>query len=614
MIITTAAPIHTELNTFISSSFVELKVYHMNLSSSREGRLARSLKIAAIANILQSYMLYSILRSNTYNNIVKENMPEDTDNIISLETFEFIFRHPWLIVCSVVAIMNIAHAFVYAKPLSYQCNAVLSFELAGEATMDRKSADPRKELIDARRDLLSKVLLGENIHNIIEAIEPGISEKTTPAKYNSLVGKFRDPKSGIQIRQDDKTNINIVEISFVNTDPDLCYRAVKATAEAVKAENIRASAGKVQSKIDFLNKQVDFYKNRITGIDRESENIRSFLIDNFALLTEREKDLIAGVTGESETVKQQKLMSFAKYDETLAQLNLDLIELERKKENLNKQLSGDVSAIRRRADEAQSDIFLEEYSKAIAAKELEAASLISSGYKPEHPQIKKIQSEIEKLKELGRVRRKELSGSSESIGADTIKEKISSDIEDLDYQIESLKTKIKAIGEYRRGAVEQFRPKDIGRKDIADKAARLVELEREKEINEGYYLDIRKQLEEAELKGRVEKEEAGLKIVTVEEPRMPSSPMPLQRIKPLLAGLIVAVGAGLSLAYVVDSLNSSLRTGKELRRLIMIPVLATLDKITSAEEMAGLRLRRKVIIIGLIAFVIASRIAIKILW
>ena len=541
-------------------------------------------------------------------------MPEDNENIISLETFEFIFRHPWLIICSIAAIVNIAHAFIYAKPLSYQCNAVLSFELAGETTtMERRSADPRKELIDARRDLLSRTLLGENIQRIVESIEPDISEKTNPAKYNTLVMKLRDPKSGIQIRQDDKSNINLVDISFANTDPDLCYRVVRATVEAVKSESKRAAAGKAQSKIDFLDKQVDFYKNRITAIDRESENIRGFLIDNFSLLTEREKDLIAGVTGESETVKQQKLLSFAKYDETLAQLNLELIELERKKDNLNKQLAGDVSALRRRPEESRSDIFLEEYSKAIAAKELEVASLISSGYKPEHPQIKKIRSEMERLKDLGKIRRNELAGDSDMLDSDAVKSRIALDIEDLDSQLESLKTKIKAISEYRRGAVEQFRPKDIGRKDIADKAARLIELGREKEINEGYYLEIRKQLEEAELKGRVEKEEPGLRIVTVEEPRMPSSPMPLQRIKPLLMGVILAIAVGLTLAYIVDSLNSSLRTGKELRRLIMIPVLATLDKITTAEELAGLRLRRKIIIIGLIGFVIASRVAIMIL-
>lgn len=540
-----------------------------------------------------------------------ERKYEESSNIISLESIEFVFRHPLLVISTIIVMFNLISSYVSGKPLSYRCTAVLSFELGGDDSVERRIGDSKKELIDARRDLISKALLGDNIRRIAKVAQSDINEELSPAKFDRLLEKLRSPKDGIQLKQDDKNNINLVTISFISAKPEVCYRVVKTTVETIRDENKKARAAKTQAKIDFLNKQVEFYKDKIEKISREMDDIRNVLIENFPLLTEKEKDLISGVTGDSEAVKQQKLVAFAKYDDVLTQLNLELIEAERRKENLKKQLTGDAASLRYRTGESpKEDIFLGEYSKAIAAKELEIAALVSSGYKIEHPQIKKIQNEMDRLRELGKNRTKELSGSSELSGAETAKGKISAEIEDLDFQIESLRTKMVMINEHRRGTAAQFKPNEIGRKDIGKKAARFIDLDKERSINEGYYLDIRKQLEEADLRGRIEKEEAGLRIVTVEEPEVPINPIPLQRIKSLLMGFILSVFAGLSLAYIVDSLNSSVKTSEELRKMMMVPVLAAIDRITTIEELEARRAQRKLVIFSLIGFMIVSRILI----
>lgn len=538
---------------------------------------------------------------------------EENVGAFSLESIEFIFRHPWIIICSIVIMVNMAHAYISSKPLKYQCRAVLSFELVGDSFGERRSADPKKDLIDARRDLISKVLLGDSIQSIVEDVWPGINAKKDPMAYNNCVERLRNPGYGIQIQQDDKTNINLVNISYISTNPQFCYKVVNAAAHAIINENKKISEGRIQAKIIFFNKQLDFYKNKVEKIDKEMNGLKSELLDNFSLLTEQEKDIIVGITGDSEGAKQQRLTTFAKYDETLAQLNMDLLEAQKKRENLQRQLSGDAGAYRRRTDDsAKEDIFLSEYSKAVAAKELEIANLVAGGYKIAHPQIKKLQSEIESLKELGKLRNTELAEETGGFGKKSAKERITLDMEELDFQIDSLKSKIELIKGYRRGTVEQFKPRqEFGRKDISDKVSRLADLGKEKSINEGYYLDIRKQLEEADLKGRIQKEEVGLRIIMVEEPGVPIGPIRLQRIKPLLMGFLLSLVIGGGLAYLVDSIGNSVRTSEQLRALLMIPILATIDKITTVEQLAAKRMQIRGVMLGLIGVVIASRILIK---
>lgn len=541
-------------------------------------------------------------------------MKEDTPESFSIASIEFIFRHPWIFISSVVIIMSLVHAKVSLDPLEYESKAVLSFEMGEGSASD---AFAERKLISIKKNLVSKALLGGNIRGIIKQVWPDMSEEKDPVEYDELLEELRDPKDGIQIGEDKTTPPNLLELSFKHEDPEVCHKVVQATIDTIKKENRKAVEDKIEARLNFLRDQLEFYKDKVSTVTEEMTGIKDELIQRFPELSEREKDLITGIGGKEDVglVKQGTLETYVMYDEMLAKLNLELLEAQKKKENLQKHLeSGTLMPRPKAAKRPQEDIFIGEYSKAIAQKELQVAELIARGYTKNHPEVNKIRSEINRLKVITGERVSTLKDEeSEPVDESAARGEIRTEIEEVDFEIEALESKINLIEEYRKVSKEQLKPGEDKESDIYERVGRLRELEKENEINERYYLDIRKQLEAAELKARLEKEEAGLTIDVIEEPSIPLNPVSYQKAKLLMLGFIISLMVGSGLAYFVDSLDNSVRSAKELRELFNIPVLASIDKINTAKGVMAKRVRRNTIIIGLFIFAILSRIFIKLL-
>jgi capsular polysaccharide biosynthesis protein len=143
---------------------------------------------------------------------------------------------------------------------------------------------------------------------------------------------------------------------------------------------------------------------------------------------------------------------------------------------------------------------------------------------------------------------------------------------------------------------------------VSVSASRLMDLRNEKEVTQRYYNDMRQQLEGAELKSRMEKEEAGIEISIIEEPKVPLEPIPTQKGKTVFMGFIIALAAGAGLAYLVDSLDRSVKSSPELRHLLHIPVVGVIDRINTNYDMKITKVRRNTIIISLLVFAILSNV------
>jgi len=543
-------------------------------------------------------------------------MKEETPETFSITSIEFIFRRPWIFVSSIVIIMSLVHAKVSLDPLEYESQAVLSFETREEEGPGNRNAE--RKLLSIKRNLVSKALLGDRIRGIIKEVWPYLNERENPIEYNKILGKLRDPKKGIQIKDDKKGPASLLDLSYRNSDPEISYKVLQATIDAIKRENKRGIAEKIESKLDFLRDQRKFYKDKLNDINKQIANIKSELIERFPELTDRERDLIAsiGVKGESAIVGQGSLETYVMYDEMLTKLNLELLEAQKKKESLERHLEkGILPPTVKSPKKKDKDIFVEKYSKAIADKELQIAELLARGYTRSHPEAKKIQAEINRLKimtgERVSVLKEEGMGLDSQAAQAAAKEKILGNIEEINFEIEALESKINLIKEYRKHSQEQLKPKRGDGANIYEKVENLKELQKESEINEGYYLDIRKQLEEAELKARLEKEEAGFKIDVIEEPSVPLNPISYQKVKLLMLGFIIALMVGSGLAYFVDSLDNSVRSAKELRELINLPVLASIDRLNTSQEIMAKRVQRNTVIICLFIFVVLSKVLVK---
>ncbi len=532
---------------------------------------------------------------------------KEKEPTFSLESIEFLLRHPWLIISSFVVIMSLTFAYLSSIPPQYETKAIISFEPAGGEVFG-------PAFIQKKDSILGSILLGENARLILSKVWPELNEKDNPLLYNR---KLKDFRSRMRFQRPRK-NRNLLHISFKCTDPAISYKAVKVTIDTIKKLSKRTMEEKIKTKLAFLEKELEFYKDKLKKIDAEIINVEHKLREKAPQMTPEEKQLVTQlVDGVSfEKGADPTLQKVIKYDEMLAELNLQLLEAKKQKKILEKQLeSGRFTLQVLPAQDFENDPYIQEYNKAIALRKLAVAELTAKGYKPAHPSIKKLQKEIDDLETLKKMRLEELENSVDPEISEKAKreaeESLRNQLEDIEFQIDTLKDKIALMEKYKKESEEQLKKPESRTSTISDETSRLIELRNEREISLGYYTDLKKKLEEEKIKSRIEKEEAGFIVRIIEPPEKPLEPVPFQKVTSLFMGLLLALGASGGLAYIVDTLDDSVRSASELRELLGIPILASIDHIATPREIRLKQARKTALFIGLLVFVVSSKIVIS---
>jgi hypothetical protein len=528
-------------------------------------------------------------------------------DVFSLKSMGFVLRHPWLIICPFVIISSTVLAFNAHTTLRYQTSAILSFDVTGTGVIDSKMLQ-RKDL------LLGRIMLGENIRAIIHDVWPGLDESRDPIDFSNRINRLRSRNDGLRISKSG----DLLTISFQDESPQLCYKVVSSAVNLIQTESKRSSQKDLESGIAILKNQLEFYRNKMKEIDVNILAVQDEIRDKAANMDDQERRLLSQILGKTHDVGKTDLavQKGVQYETLISELNLELLTVKRRKEMLERRLqSGDIMPAQRAAPSVnfKEDRAIQEYDKSIANKRLELSSLLAQGYMPAHPSAIKIQNQIDRITALKEARLIELRDNAPDPNESTYAEKqraedaLISEIEELDFQIELLGDKIQMLSRYQEETEESLKGPEITPGEVSNLALKLTELRKEKEISISYHANLRKQLEDAEIKGRFQQEEGALKINIIEEPKMPLRPIPFQNLPKILMGMMLAIGTGIGLAYTVDLSNNPIRSSSELRELISLPVLASIDKLITIHEERTRNIRFAAIIIGLILFMVSSR-------
>jgi uncharacterized protein involved in exopolysaccharide biosynthesis len=528
-------------------------------------------------------------------------------DVFSLKSMGFILRHPWLIICPFVIVSSIVLAFNAHTTLRYRTSAILSFDVAGTGVIDSK-------MLQRRDLLLGRIMLGENIRAIIHDVWPELDESRDPIAFGNRINRLRSRKDGLRISKSG----DLLTISFQDESPQLCYKVVSSAVNLIQTESKRASEKDLESGIAILKNQLEFYRNRMKEIDLNILAVQDEIREKAVDMSEQEKRLLSQILGKTQDLGKTDLavQKGVQYETLISELNLELLTVKRRKEMLERRLqSGDIMSSQRTAPSVdfKKDRAIQEYDKSIANKQLELSSLLAQGYMPAHPSAIKIQNQIDRIKALKEARLIELRDNAPDPNELTYAEKqkaenaLISEIEELDFQIELLGDKIQMLSRYQEETEESLKSPEITPGEVSDLALKLTELRKEKEISISYHANLRKQLEDAEIKGRFQQEEGVLKINIIEEPKIPLRPIPFQNLPKVLMGMMLAIGTGIGLAYTVDLSDNPVRSSSELRELLSLPVLASIDKISTIHEERSRNIRFAAIITGLILFALSSK-------
>jgi polysaccharide chain length determinant protein (PEP-CTERM system associated) len=236
-------------------------------------------------------------------------------------------------------------------------------------------------------------------------------------------------------------------------------------------------------------------------------------------------------------------------------------------------------------------------------------SNLQTRYSDKHPDVRKTKSEIQRLEnQLGNSdlseKERELEGlkkrQAESKGSagsnDPEAAKLSDEIAMLSRQIEEKKAyqsrqKVKTPDEELRRQIQ--RRDDLHRKinefTRKTQVSSMVQMEYSKLIQEyenssKQYQETLAKLNDAKLAHEINEVQLGERFTVIEEPQIPLKPKKPDKIKIMLAGVFLALCAGLFASVVAENIDHTIKSPEQLQKLTKLPVLTVLPYVMTEEE------------------------------
>jgi uncharacterized protein involved in exopolysaccharide biosynthesis len=117
-------------------------------------------------------------------------------------------------------------------------------------------------------------------------------------------------------------------------------------------------------------------------------------------------------------------------------------------------------------------------------------------------------------------------------------------------------------------------------------------------LNRGYnsaraeYEEIKRRITGARLSERLEEENKGERFTLLQRPGLPSTPVEPNRIAIIILGMVLALGAGIGLAALVDALDSTIRAPRDLQASFALKPVGVIPYVRTAHDRRLSWLRR----------------------
>ena len=539
-----------------------------------------------------------------------------------------LWRRKWFFVVPGTIVGVAALALAFLLPPTYRSEATILIE--EQEIPDDLVPSLVTDYIDRRLDVLTRrILVTGNLMRIAENFElypdereimtrTDLAERMRDDIDTSIIStEVNDPSGG---RANDMTVA--FEIAFEYRDPVKARRVTDELASLYLSTNLEtrrtianqtmnffASArDQIEERIarleenltdfkvenrEFLPEEVAFarqqlanYEQQLQTLERDLRSLRErqgFLSTQLALTEEFEPPELAGGTGTTpesqlELLRAELATARARYSAN----HPDVRRLER-----------EVRSLRATVGERSGAVALRDRDSALVA---ELASL-RERYTPEHPDVRRVERELASVRaELGRAEDAGASASTAGLARNSAYVELSA-------QLNSVESEIRAIEEQRAQVMGD-------RVELQEMLARAPVVERQ-------YLRLQRELESAiadrdalaekeataQLSGALEAEAVSERLVLADSAMIPTDPIRPNKKLILGLGLILAVSSSGFSVFLAESLDRSVRSVRELGRLLGDTPLAAIPTIVSPAQKRRIWLGRLAALGGVVVLV-----------
>ena len=324
-------------------------------------------------------------------------------------------------------------------------------------------------------------------------------------------------------------NTRLVEIQVEDPDPKLAAEVANALASAYVHQNLELKLGAARDALTWLTAQVQDLKSKVNESELTLQRYRE------------QSGLVAVEEKQSLTTKK------------LAEFNSNYIDAKAKRLEIETRLA----ELRRASQQPEllesspvvmNNPLIQRLKGQLVELEVTRSKLLKT-FRDKHPEVVKVQSQI-----------------------DEISQKIREEVGRLALSMESEYNALKARENAMVQAVNQYRDEA---QSLAKKEIQYGILKREADSNQQLYDVLLKRLKETGLSQGLDS--SNVRIV---EPAVtPIRPVKPRKMLNLAVGVVLGLGIGLVLAFFVEYMDDTVRAPEHVEQVIGVPVFALIPVI-----------------------------------
>jgi polysaccharide chain length determinant protein (PEP-CTERM system associated) len=484
------------------------------------------------------------------------------------------WKHKWLGMAVAWVVAIVGAAAVMRVPDKYEASARIYVDTQSilKPLMSGLTVQPN---IDQQVSMLSRTLISRpNVEKLIRMADLDLGA-TSAASRDALIDQL---SRTLAIRSTARDNL--YTLSFQDSNPDKARRVIQSLVSIFVESSLGGSRKDSDVAKKFINDQIKVYETRL----QEAEaRLKDFKLRNLNMREGEGNDTasrLGELTGQYEQAK------------------LELREAENARDAARRQLAEERARMLSTKQTGGESAF--PTPELDARLELQKRNLdtLLQRFTEQHPDVisaRKIIKELEDAKaaQVRELRREAVANPAVLASTSPTFQEMSRVLASAEVQVASLRARVSEYGERSKRAFENV-------KTAPQIESEFSQLNRDYAIQKKNYEDLVSRRESASLSGDLEFASGVVDFRLIDPPRVTPQPVSPNRMLLIPMVLLVAIGAGAAVTFLLNLLRPVFHDAASLRNAVDLPLLGVVTRVSSDAERARARadLRRFILASG----------------
>jgi capsular exopolysaccharide synthesis family protein len=468
---------------------------------------------------------------------------KDTSQQLS-EFLRILFRGRWIIVISFLAVVGAVTYLTYRMRPQYSATTTLLMlgrdRVENEFTEQGPPVASKTRNMNAMEILASRMIAEDVIRSLANSpyrTELRIMRETStggsPITFDSRVGALRS-MIGVSLTKD----TDVIKLTITAYSPFEAAFLANAVAEQYYRYSLESARGEITDIRQFLEQQLDVVRGELS---RSEDLERSY----------KENQGVSALSQETTVLVDQSAQFHALYNTTQTDLNAQL----RRQDYLRKQLAEARGTLVEDIGSATSPM-IQSMQKEIADKQTRIATLLANPGPGTDETVAALEKEIETIKASLIEEVRKVAGGTSLLDPLHTSQRLFDELLSTDIEIKALTARAEALREVMQNI-------DFDLERLPQKTLLLARLTRDRELNEKLYLMLNQKYEE----NRIAEAGRSASVQIVDQAKPSNAPVRPNKKLNILLGMLFGLSIGVGIAFLLEFLDDSVKTGDDLERL-----------------------------------------------